>query len=142
MTIGIGSDHAGFELKENIKRFLMEKGFSVTDYGTDSPDVSVDYPDIARLVCDNVLSGDCAFGVLCCGTGIGMSIAANRLGGIRAANCNDIFSAKMARAHNDANVLSLGSRILAAGLACEILSVFLETKFEGGRHQTRVDKLQ
>jgi len=140
MIIGIGSDHAGYELKEAIKKYLTDKGFAVCDYGVESG-VTADYPDIARKVCDKVLSGDCDRAVLCCGTGIGMSIAANRLRGIRAANCFDEYSARMARAHNDANVLALGGRILGFDFACEIVSAFLHTEFEGGRHKIRVDKL-
>lgn len=140
MKVCIGSDHAGFALKGEIVQQLTEAGYDVQDLGTFS-EQSCDYPDTAKQVGEAVAQGRFALGVLICGTGLGMSIAANKIGGIRAALCSDTFSARMARAHNDANVLCLGSRVVGAGLALDIVKAFLEGTFEGGRHQRRVDKL-
>ncbi|NLY44175.1 MAG: ribose 5-phosphate isomerase B [Clostridiaceae bacterium] len=138
--IAIGSDHGGFELKEEIKKKLIQEGYEVKDFGTYSPE-SVDYPDIAKPVCMSILNGECEKGILICGTGIGISIAANKIHGIRAALCGDCFSARMAKEHNDANVIALGGRVLGPGLAWEIVKTWLGVKFQGGRHQTRVDKI-
>lgn len=136
----LGADHGGFELKEAIKMHLTEKGMEYVDCGTNSTD-SVDYIPIAKAVCERVVSGEGKLAILCCGTGIGMSMAANKVKGIRAACCSDYFSAKLTRMHNDANVLCLGGRVVGAGLALELVDVFLETEFEGGRHQRRVDMI-
>lgn len=136
--IAIGSDHAGFELKEEIRKHLDNIGVEYIDCGAYSAD-SVDYPVQAEKVCKEVISGNAKLGILCCGTGIGISMAANKCKGIRAACCSDYFSAKYTRLHNDANVLCMGGRVIGAGLACELVDVFLTTEFEGGRHQRRVD---
>jgi ribose 5-phosphate isomerase B len=135
--IALGSDHGGYALKEEIKAFLTEKGIPFTDFGTDS-EASCDYPIYAEKVCRSVVSGESEKGILCCGTGIGMSMAANKIRGIRCACCSDCFSAEMTRRHNDANVLSLGGRVVGAGLALKIVELFLNTPFEGGRHARRV----
>ena len=138
--IALGSDHGGFALKEEIKKHLTERGVPFTDYGTDS-EASCDYPVYAALVTKAVASGEAEKGILCCGTGIGMSMAANKVKGIRCALCGDCFSAEMTRRHNDANVLCMGERTLGPGLANRIVDLFLHTSFEGGRHQTRVDMM-
>lgn len=138
--IVVGSDHAGLKLREEVARIAAEKGFEVEDIGTFSGQ-SVDYPDYARQVAEAVASGRARFGLLVCGTGIGMSIAANKVKGIRAAVCGSEFEARMARAHNDANVLCMGERVVGLGLARSILTTFLEQPFEAGRHQGRVDKI-
>ena len=137
-TIAIASDHAALDLKSEIKKHLESQGFEVTDYGTYTPD-SCNYPDYAEKVCDAVTGGKQDLGILVCGTGIGMSMAANKCKGIRAACCTDTFSARFTRLHNDANVLCMGARVIGAGLACDIADIFINTDFEGGRHQTRVD---
>lgn len=134
-----GSDHAGLALKLVLKARAEELGFEVTDVGTHDS-ASTDYPDWANQVATRVLAG-AGWGVLVCGTGIGMSMSANRHRGVRAALCGDVFSAKMTRAHNDANVLCLGARVVGEGLALEILEAFLAAEFEGGRHQRRIDKM-
>lgn len=138
--IAIGSDHGGFELKEEIKTKLLQEGYEVKDFGVDSPE-SVDYPDIAHPVCMSIINGECEKGILICGTGIGISIAANKIHGIRAALCGDCFSAKMAKEHNNANVIALGGRVTGPGLAWEIVKAWLGVEFQGGRHKTRVDKI-
>lgn len=135
--IAIGCDHAGVEMKKAVMESLSEKGFELLDLGTDGE--SVDYPVVAEKVCQKVLSGECEKGILICGTGIGMSIAANKFKGIRASLCSDSFSTRFTRLHNDANVMCMGARTLGAGLACELAEIFLTTGFEGGRHQRRVD---
>jgi ribose 5-phosphate isomerase B len=137
----LGSDHAGFELKVLFQKFLTEKGVRWEDAGPFGPE-SVDYPDYAFKVAKAVSSGQAAKGLLICGTGIGMSISANRIPGIRAALCNDLFTARMARAHNNANILALGSRVVGPGLAQAILQTFLETPFEKGRHLRRIKKIE
>lgn len=137
-TIIIGCDHAAYELKDKIVDFLEKKGIKVNDIGTFSQD-SVNYPDYANQVANSVEQGLCDRGILLCGTGLGMSMAANRHRGIRAALCNDIFSAKMSRLHNNSNVLVLGGRVVGDILALEIVETWLETEFEGGRHQMRLD---
>lgn len=136
----LASDHAGFPLKEEIKAYLDEKGVKYVDCGTDST-ASVDYAKFAQTACLKVVNGEGDKAVLCCGTGIGISMAANKVKGIRAACCSDYFSAKFTRLHNDANVLCMGARVIGAGLACELVDVFINTEFEGGRHQRRVDQI-
>lgn len=135
-----GSDHAGLNLRAEAVRVALEKGYEIEDVGPFSGD-SVDYPDFALKVAEAVTSGRARFGILVCGTGIGMSIAANKVKGIRAALCCNEFEARMARAHNDANILCLGERINGLGLGGAIVAAFLEQPFEGGRHQRRVDKI-
>lgn len=138
--IVLASDHAGFPLKEEIKVFLDGKGVEYIDCGTDST-ASVDYAKFAQTACLKVTNGEADKAILCCGTGIGISMAANKVKGIRAACCSDYFSAKFTRMHNDANVLCMGARVIGGGLACELVDVFLNTEFEGGRHQRRVDQI-
>ena len=138
--IVLASDHAGFPLKEEIKTFLDGKGVEYIDCGTDST-ASVDYAKFAQTACLKVTGGEADKAILCCGTGIGISMAANKVKGIRAAWCSDYFSAKFTRMHNDANVLCMGARVIGGGLACELVDVFLNTEFEGGRHQRRVDQI-
>ena len=138
--IAIGSDHAGFPLKEEIIKYLEENKIDYKDVGCYTPE-RFDYAISAQKACDLVVEGVCDKAILCCGTGIGISMAANKVKGIRAACCSDYFSAKFTRAHNDANVLCMGDRVVGAGLAVELVDVFLNTEFEGGRHQTRVDKI-
>lgn len=140
MKIGIGSDHGGYELKEVIKEYLTSEGIEFVDYGTNSLG-SVDYPDFGKRVADAVLNKEVDRGILICGTGIGISITANRIKGIRCALCSDTFSARMSRLHNDANILALGGRVLGKGLALDIVKIFLETEFEGGRHERRINKI-
>jgi ribose 5-phosphate isomerase B len=138
--IALGADHAGFPMKESIKKYLLLAGYPVEDLGTWS-DESVDYPDYARRVSQRVADGEDRFGKLVCGTGIGMSIAANKIEGIRAALAHDATTARMAREHNDANVLTIGGRVVDDAMAMEIVKDFLTTEFAGGRHQRRVDKI-
>ena len=135
--IGIGSDHGGFELKEYIKQHLDECGIPYKDFGTYSP-ASCDYPVFAEAVARAVVSGEVEKGILICGTGIGIGIAANKVKGIRAALCGDCYSAEYTRRHNDANILTMGARVTGSGLACKIVDTFLSTEFEGGRHANRV----
>ncbi len=137
----IASDHGGFELKEFLKETFKKEGHDFIDYGTFSCD-SVDYPDIAFKACEDIVSGKVDRGILICGTGIGISIAANKVKGIRAAHCTDCFSAKMCKQHNNANVIVLGGRITGPELAAEILRNYLDEEFLGGRHETRVDKIK
>ena len=136
----IGSDHGGFTLKEAIKKHLAERGVAVMDMGTHSLD-SVDYPDVAVAVAKAVAAGEYECGILICGTGVGVSIAANKVPGIRAALCHDTFSAAMSREHNDANILTMGERVIGQGLACMIVDTWLSSAFTGGRHARRVEKL-
>ena len=136
-----GSDHAGLGLRAEAIRVAREKGFEVDDLGPFSGE-SVDYPDYARKVAEAVASGRVRFGVLVCGTGIGMSISANKVKGVRAAHCTTEYEARMARAHNDANVLCVGERVLGSGQAGAVVAAFLSQPFEGGRHQRRVDKIK
>ena len=140
MKLGIGSDHGGFQLKETIREFLAKEGIECVDYGTYSTD-SVDYPDYGEKVARAVVAGEVDRAIVICGTGIGISIAANKVDGIRCALCGDTYSAKMSRQHNDANVLALGARVLGEDLALEILRVWLESDFEAGRHLRRVEKI-
>ncbi len=138
--IVIGSDHAGFSLKPAVIKHLESKGFTVEDVGTYTSD-SCNYPEYARKVCKKILSGEYKIGILICGTGIGMSMAANKHNGIRAACCSDTFSARMTRMHNNANVLCFGERVVGTGLACEIVDAFVDTEYLGGRHESRVAML-
>ena len=139
--IFIGADSAGFNLKEEIKRYLIDKGYEGVDKGTDS-DASCHYPIFANAVCEEVKKApDDVFGILICGTGIGMSMCANKHNGIRAALCGDTFSARMTRLHNNANVLCMGARVIGSCLATDILDAFLDNPFEGGRHALRVDMM-
>ncbi|OPJ55272.1 ribose 5-phosphate isomerase B [Alkalithermobacter paradoxus] len=140
MRIALGSDHGGYVLKEEIKRHLQEKGHEVVDFGTNSTD-SCDYPDFGLAVAEAVASGEFENGILCCGTGVGISIAANKVKGIRCAVVSDTFSARMTKAHNNANILSLGERVVGKGLALEIVDAYLSTQFEGDRHSRRLDKI-
>ena len=142
MKLGIGCDHGGFELKEEILKFLKKiANITVIDFGASGRD-SVDYPDFGRKVAEAVSAGDVDRGILICGTGIGMSIVANRYPKVRAALCHDHFTAQMSRLHNDANVLVMGERVIGRGVACDIVKTWLDTEFEGGRHQTRLDKIR
>ncbi|MBR5518807.1 MAG: ribose 5-phosphate isomerase B [Clostridia bacterium] len=138
--IGIGNDHGGYNLKLHIKKLLEEKGIEVKDFGSHDTN-SIDYPDIALPVCESVVSGECECGILVCGTGIGMSIAANKIKGIRAAHVTDSFSARMTKMHNNANVICLGERITGLEIASDIVNAYLNAKFEGGRHEGRVNKI-
>lgn len=139
--IALGSDHAGYELKHEIMKHLDELHIEYKDYGTFDTK-SCDYPDFAEKTCAAVLSGECTLGILCCGTGIGMSMAANKIKGIRAACCSDYFSAKYTREHNDANILCLGGRVIGGGLACELADVFINTPFsKGENHLRRIGKI-
>ncbi|MDR2421488.1 MAG: ribose 5-phosphate isomerase B [Oscillospiraceae bacterium] len=138
--IALGCDHGGYGLLGEIRAMLGEKGMEYRDFGTFSEE-SCDYPDYARPVSLAVASGEAEFGILVCGTGTGMSIAANKIPGVRAALCGDCFSAEMTRRHNDANVLCLGARVTGAGLALKIAETFLKTGFDGGRHARRVAKI-
>lgn len=140
MKIAIGCDHGGLEHKNAISEHLKERGFDVTDYGI-YEFASVDYPDIAVKVCDSIVSGENELGILVCGTGIGMSIAANKVKGIRAAACSEHFSAKYTRLHNNSNVLCLGGRVIGVGTAIELADIFVDTQFEGDRHLRRVNKI-
>lgn len=139
--IAIGADHGGYELKNIILEHLRQAGYTVEDFGTNSPE-SVDYPDYAYQVARGVAAGDYDLGILICGTGIGMSIAANKIVGVRAAVCGDTYSARMSRLHNNANILCLGGRVVGPGLALDIVDVWLSTEFEGGRHARRVEKIR
>ena len=139
-SVLLGSDHAGYALKEFIKTFLTDSGLNVEDCGAVS-EASVDYSDIGLQVAKKVAAGRGRRGILICGTGIGMSMAANRIKNVRAALCNDLFSAALSRRHNDANILVMGGRVIGTELAKEIVRVWLATPFEGGRHQRRIDKL-
>ena len=138
--IALAADHGGYELKEAIKAHLDELGIAYTDFGTDST-ASVDYPDYAVKGCLAVQDGSCALAILCCGTGVGISMCANKMKGIRACCCSDTFSAELTRRHNNANALCMGGRVVGAGLACKIVDAFLNAEFEGGRHQTRIDTM-
>ena len=140
MKIALGSDHAGTSIKDRIGRMLGQAGHEVSDRGTQG-DQSVDYPDFAQAVARAVADGEAERGILVCGTGIGMSIAANKVAGIRAAKCNDPYEARMSREHNDANVLCLGARVLDDTVVDEIVRNFIETDFAGGRHARRVQKM-
>lgn len=138
--LAIGCDHGGVSLKKEIIKYLEANNIAYKDFGTYTEE-SCDYPDIAVKVCDAINSKECDKGVLICGTGIGISMAANKIHGIRAALCHDYFSAKYTRLHNDSNIIAFGARVIGPGLAIELLDIFLNTEFEGGRHQIRVDKM-
>ena len=140
MRIAIGSDHAGLPLKESVVTWLVDRGYDVHDVGTFDPE-PVDYPDYAIRVADTVATGEAEFGFLFCGTGLGMAIAANKVRGVRAVTCHDLSSVYLARQHNDANVLTMGGRQMAPLLAVELVEAFLDTKFEGGRHLQRLEKI-
>ena len=139
--IAIGCDHAGYPLKAELLRHLSERGIEYTDVGCDSAEKSVDYPEFADKLCRKIQSGEADLGILVCGTGIGMSIAANKHKGIRAACVSDTFSARLTRCHNDANVICFGARVVGAGLAADIVDCFIDTEYEGGRHARRVTML-
>jgi ribose 5-phosphate isomerase B len=136
----IGSDHGGLDLKAALKSYLKRRDIDVADAGTDG-DASVDYPDFGQKVAESVIAGEAERGILICGTGIGMSIAANKIPGIRAALVTDVFMARMAKEHNNANVLVLGGRVLDDQKACDLVEAWLDATFEGGRHQARLDKI-
>lgn len=138
--IAIANDHGGYPLKAELLKHLEEKGLKFKDFGC-YDETSCDYPDFAKIAAEAVASGECEKGIFFCGTGIGISIAANKVPGIRAALCHDVFSAKATRRHNDANVLCFGARVIGPGLMLEIVDAFLAGEFEGGRHQTRLDKI-
>ncbi|HHX73351.1 MAG TPA: ribose 5-phosphate isomerase B [Firmicutes bacterium] len=140
MKIALASDHGGFLLKEQVAVYLRQQGIDYRDFGTDSEE-SVDYPDFALAAAEAVARGECTLGILCCGTGIGVAMVANKVPGIRAANCHDTFSARMSREHNNANVLTLGQRVVGSGLALEVVEAFLRGKYAGGRHACRVEKI-
>ena len=140
-TIAIGCDHGGFELKEELKKRLTEEGYATLDQGIETLH-SVDYPDIAVKVAHAVTGGEADCGILICGTGIGMSIAANKVRGIRAALCTDCYSARMTKEHNDANIITLGARTIGVELAWEIVKAYLGAEFQGGRHANRVEKIR
>ncbi len=137
-VIAVGCDQAAYDLKQDVMKHLEERGIKYIDYGTYSTD-SVHYPDYAHKVCAAIQSGECSLGILICGTGIGMSMAANKHKGIRAACCSDTFSARLTKQHNDANIICFGARVIGKGLACDIVDEFLDAEFEGGRHATRVE---
>ena len=139
--MALGADHGGFRLKEDVAALLREMGVTYQDFGTYSTE-SVDYPDYARAVAEQVAAGRFELGIICCGTGIGVAIAANKVPGVRAALCHDAYSARMAREHNDANVLTMGGRVIGPGLAGEIVRVFLGAQFAGGRHARRLAKIE
>lgn len=140
VKIALGSDHAGFALKEKVREYLVSKGYDVKDHGPRSAE-SVDYPDYAEKVAERVAAREATYGVLVCGTGLGMAISANKVPGIRATPCADTLSARLAREHNDANVLTLGGRLLDEATAQKILDTWLSTPFAGGRHERRVQKI-
>ena len=142
MKIVIGCDHAATELKETVKKHILSLGHEVTDVGTHTTD-SCHYPIFAHTACEKILDGDCELGILICGTGIGMSIAANKHNGIRAACCSDVFSARLTREHNDANILCFGARVVGEGLALDLVDAFINTKYlNSGNHVTRVAMLK
>lgn len=141
MNIAVGFDHAGVTLRGVVIEHLEAAGHRIIDHGTRGSE-SVDYPDFAHLVSRSVLSGEALFGILVCGTGVGMSIAANRHKGIRAALCTNAYLARMVRAHNNANVLCMGARVTGPGAAADIIDTFLRTEYEGGRHDRRLDKIE
>lgn len=139
--VAIGCDHTAVDFKNQLIAYMEELGYAVTDCGSYDTDGADDYPDVAVETCGKVVSGQCRTAVLICGTGIGMSMAANKMDGIRAALCSDYYSVKYTRRHNDANVICFGARVMGIELAKELLGVFLVTEFDGGRHQRRIDKI-
>ena len=138
--IAVCCDHGGLSLKQEVLRHLEEKGLEYKDFGTNSPE-SCDYPDIVKPLCQAIQRGECDKGVIICGTGIGISMAANKMKGIRAALCHDSFSAEFTRRHNDSNIIAFGARVIGPGLALQLLDIFLNTPFDGGRHAVRVEKM-
>lgn len=138
--LALGCDHGGLELAKEIIKYLEDKNIAYKNFGTYTKQ-SCDYPDIAVKVCNAINSKECDKGILICGTGIGISMAANKIHGIRAALCHDYFSAKYTRLHNDSNIIAFGARVIGSGLAIELLDIFLNTEFEGDRHKTRVEKM-
>jgi ribose 5-phosphate isomerase B len=138
VIIALGADHGGYELKEIIKKHLQDQGYEIIDYGTDSAE-SVDYPEYGFKVGEAIIKGQASLGIVVCGTGIGISISANKVKGIRAALCTDSYMARMAKEHNNANILALGARVVGQGLALEIVDTFLKTSFSGSRHSRRID---
>lgn len=140
MKIAVACDHGGLALKQVLLDYLQKNGYEVCDFGTNTAD-SCDYPDHALPAAEAVARGECERGILICSTGIGISIAANKVRGIRCAHCHDTYSAKYTRLHNDANMLAFGQKIIGEGLMLEIVELFLNTEFEGGRHQNRIDKI-
>jgi len=140
--VALGADHGGFLIKEEIKNHLLKNNFKVIDCGTDNNSVSVDYPIFAEKVSKSILKKEAQFGILCCGTGIGMSIAANKFSSIRAAVCENEFCCEMTRRHNDANILCLGGRVIDKNKAVNLVDIFLNTPFDGGRHQIRLDLIK
>jgi ribose 5-phosphate isomerase B len=140
MRVAVGADHGGYNLKQHVVEFLVDRGHQVEDLGTHSLE-SVDYPDVAARVARTVAIGHADRGIIVCGTGIGVSIVANKVPDVRAALCTNVYMARMAREHNGAQVLCLGERVLGVGLALDIVQVFLDTEFQGGRHARRVDKI-
>lgn len=138
--IAIGCDHGAFALKNTVKEHLESLGLEVKDFGI-YEEKRVDYPDIAEVVCKSIVSGECEKGILLCGTGIGISIAANKIKGIRAAVCNEIYCAKMTKCHNNANVITMGGRVVGPDVAIDIVDAWLNAEFMGGRHQERIDKI-
>lgn len=140
MKIVLGADHGGFELKEVLKKHLADKGYDLCDVGTYDTN-SVDYPDIAKSACEKVTSGECDWGILVCGTGIGISMAANKVKGIRCALVTNEYSAEMTKRHNNANMIAFGGRVTGPDLAKSILDAYMAASFEGGRHENRVNKI-
>ncbi len=140
MRIAIGNDHAAVEMKEHIKKYLESKGYTVVDYGTYTSE-RADYAIYGKKVADAVAGGECDYGVLICGTGIGISLAANKVKGIRAAVCSEPYSARLTRQHNNANIIAFGARVVGLGMAEMIVDEFFSAEFEGGRHQTRIDMI-
>lgn len=140
MKIALACDHGGLNLKNAVKDYLKENGYEYVDFGTDST-ASCDYPDFALPAAEAVANGDCDKGIIICSTGIGVSIVANKVPGVRCAHCHDAYCAKFTRLHNDANVLAMGEKVVGVGYALQIAEAFLTTQFEGGRHQRRVDKI-
>jgi len=139
--IAIGSDHGGFELKEKLKLFLQNLGYECKDFGTHD-ESSCDYPVISKEIARQVAAGEFKKGIVICGSGLGVAIAANKVKGIRAVTCHDVYSARMSRLHNDANILTMGGRVITPEMAYEVVKVWLTTEFEGGRHQRRIDMLE
>ena len=140
MKIAIGNDHVAVAMKKHIKKYLEEKGYEIVNFGTDSTE-RCNYPKYGKKVADAVASGECRFGILICGTGIGISLAANKVKGIRAAVCSEAYSARLTRQHNDANIIAFGARVVGEATAEMIVDEFLTAEYEGGRHQTRIDMI-
>jgi len=140
-NIAIGSDHGGFALKEVIKEFVGDNGYEFTDFGVYNSE-KADYPVIAKKIAHLVAESKFDRGILICGSGLGVAITANKVKGIRAVTCHDTYSSKMSRAHNNANILTMGGRVVGPDLACDIVKIWLETEFEGGRHQARIDMIE